>query len=270
MNTRIVLACCLILFCAGPLRALAFQYNQGRNLEVGYTVADFSYQEPDMEEDGILQGVTAMYLTQNPEKYFTAFSGRFLYGEVDYDGETWGGTPAQTQGPNYIAEGRLLLGRRYVRGGISWNPILGFGARYWNDDQESTDTLATYERETIYYYSPFGAMLGLDLKGNWSTVISAQYNLVWAGNVTSNFSDIDPKNDDITVYYPFMGGYGLESSLRLTLKKGGRSWTLEPYGSYWDFDTSDKQGVLIDGSPAYLYEPANETLLLGISLKLGF
>ncbi len=88
------------------------------------------------------------------------FDGRLSAGEVDYDGSYMDGTPLSTRGTDdLLFDVRLLWGRHWQPAEVISGVYAGLGYRYLNDD--SSDQLGGYERESNYLYIPVGVSEGL-------------------------------------------------------------------------------------------------------------
>ena len=231
--------------------------------EIGPELYSFKYEEPGyMTEEGIFYGValSATYrewIPESPEqalsdsKMMVRAEGRFAFGEVDYDGRTWGGTPLTIKNnDDFTLEGRLLLGPEWLGGNMLHTLCAGIGYRYLNDDLGSGEP-GGYERESNYYYVPIGYEIDTDLQAGWSLAGGIEYDYFLWGLQRSHIFPTIIENEQNS-------GYGYRASIKLQKKSKGVNLVIEPFFRYWDIDDSEiEYGVL---------EPANETTEYGIQL----
>ena len=240
---------------------------------ISFDTTYFDYQEEDgdlMEEDGFMFGLKGDYTYHRGNRLMAGFSLEYLTGDLDYDGETWGGAPVKEDTDDWIVECRGLAGYHFfLKGKHLLTPFLGIGYRYWNDD---TGGAGGYEREVEYWYSPLGIKIDGLLSDKWTWGISAEYDLFWKGKVKSHLSDVSSDFNDSKVDQDFGDGYGLMFSFRLERKLIKRySLSIEPYFRYWSVDESDTDILSYSGQPiGYVYEPENETFCYGLRLGIVF
>lgn len=244
------------------------EHSFGIGLETGY----FDYKENGlMEEDGFMYGVVGSYSYHSDNKLMINTSLKYSFGELDYDGQTWSGTPITADTDDWIVECRGLVGYDYVLNGRHLITLFtGIGYRYWNDD---IDTNGGYEREIQYWYSPIGVKTVSPLFDNWTWGLTAEYDLFWSGKVKSHLSDVLPGLNDPKVDQDFGDGYGLRFSVRFEKElKKNYALSIEPYIRYWDIDKSDTATLSYYGTPSvyYVYEPENETTSYGLRLNFEF
>ena len=134
-----------------------------REWYVGPEVYYFKYREPGlMKETGMFYGLRVGFTSRywvpaSPQeqpwgsKWMSRAEGRFAYGQVDYDGATWGGTPLTINDIDDFAwEIRLLMGPDLPGATTMLTPFGGIAYRYLNDD--SSSHVSGYERESNYLY----------------------------------------------------------------------------------------------------------------------
>ncbi len=238
--------------------------------DIGPEVYYFKYEEPGlMEEEGVFYGARLGYTYRdwvpassrkspsNGGGMFRA-EGRFAFGQVDYDGETWGGSPLTFDNQDdFVFEGRLLLGADMLRGDTLNTLYAGVGYRYLYDDLGSGG-LGGYERESNYLYIPLGYQFDSSHKVGWSFGATAEFDLFLWGQQNTHLSDVgfvDIENEQDS-------GYGLRGSVRFQKHGEKTDFIIEPFIRYWNIDKSD---VVLG-----VYEPANETLEYGIQLIWRF
>ncbi len=238
--------------------------------ELAFAVEDFSYEEPSlMKEEGTLYGGRVRWHSVNEQGFSLELQTTLLGGELDYDGYTWGGEPVQTDTDDVVWQGAVLAGYAFAsRDLIAYS---GLGGRYWRQELKG---VGGYEREIEWLYVP----LGLDWQGSfvnnrWSWSARAEGRWLITGEVTSHLSDVSRAFSDVENDVDDGYGYELSLSLRYRLEPSSvvEALVITPYYQYWDVDRSDLQPLRAWGVPvAEVYEPDNETEILGIRLGLSF
>jgi hypothetical protein len=259
-----------ILVLALALSSTAFAAGSGHELSLSAGTAVLNYEESRMQEEGVLYGAGLSYAYLGEAGWSLGMEGEIWGGRVEYDGETWGGAPLSSEGDDYILGGRGTAGWVFSRGLIEVELFTGFGARYWNDDQEGS---GFYERETTYYYSPLGLRVSKRFAPDkrWRLQAAAEYDLFWAGRNESHLSDADPAFNDPVLETGFGDGWGLRISCTVTRVMESLSVSATPFLRYWDVEASDKEDLTSGGVVVgRVYEPENETSMAGILLALSF
>ncbi len=234
----------------------------------------FKYKEPGvMKDTGMFYGLTASFTSRywvpaSPEeepwksKWMGRAEGRFAYGQVDYDGATWGGTPLSIHNiDDFVWEIRLLMGPDFPGDTCMLTPFAGIAYRYLNNDTSSH--VGGYERESNYLYLPLGLELVAQLNDGWSWGASAEFDFFLWGEQKSHLSDaggIDVDNRQ-------EGGYGTRASVKLQKKSGKIDFIIEPFIRYWDIEDSELETVPGVGP---VLEPKNYTLEVGMQFVLVF
>lgn len=233
--------------------------------KIGYQLSHMDYSEDGMNEKGYLNGIYAG-LTFHPGRTMIKLEGDYSSGDIDYDGQTWGGTPLTSSGDNKIFNLRGLLGYDWISGNQAITPYLGIAVRYWKDDQDSS---SGYKRETWYYYSPIGVMYNYKSASAWSFALQAEYDIFWQGKNKSAFSDVNPGLNDIEVKQT--QGYGVFLSASITYDFGIIGLNVEPFFQYWDVKESDSAALYYYGQlMTYAAEPDNDTKVWGVRVSADF
>ena len=246
---------------------------QTHTWEVGAEISHIKYKEPGvMEEEGTMYGLIGSYTYRDwvrPDSEVSdggrmlRLEGRYSWGEVDYDGSITGETPYTVSDvDDYLLEFRLLAGNDAVTSKGMNTGYLGFGYRYLNDDA-SFDPYG-YERESNYFYMPFGIQTTNDLGDGLSFGLAGEFDLLLFGIQVSHLSDVDPSYDDVKNFQWL--GFGLRGSTKLQKKTKHLDIIVEPFIRYWWVEESDPQ--YIDG--AIVWEPRNRSLEYGIHLLFRF
>ncbi len=171
-------------------------------------VSHYRYKEPGvMTNEGTLYGVVGSYTFHNlGDDDFSLpgangddlnswsairIEGRLGFGEVDYDGSFMDGTPLSTSGTDdLLIDVRLLWGREWQPARCVHAAYVGLGYRYLNDD--SSEQLGGYERESNYLYIPLGARRDFDLAGRWDLGLTGDFDVLIVGRQISHLDDADP------------------------------------------------------------------------------
>ncbi|MBI4597114.1 MAG: porin family protein [Candidatus Omnitrophica bacterium] len=266
MKRVVILGFCCSLMAAGPAMA---QQPDVHSFDLGPEVYYFNYEEPGvMEEDGVFYGVTADYHYHNT--LMLGLEGRFAYGSVDY---TSPGSGSIDDIDDFVIETRGTAGWDWtLNDRVLLTPFGGFGYRYLNDDtsgRTSTTGAAGYERESNYYYSPFGLAMRWTGQRGWSVSVSGEYDLFWSGKQISHLSDAVSTLNDLENTQE--GGYGTRTSLAVE-KTGQRiDWVFEAFWRYWDIEESNAAPLTLSGTVIGVgFEPANDTYELGGRITARF
>ncbi len=273
-------SCCMFFcLCLVLLGVSALTYagdagglSHGSSFDVEVQTFYFDYEEDgvNMEEEGFMYGMVGSYVFQGQDGLYFASTLEIDYGELDYDGETWGGTPVSADTEDWIIQWRCLLGLTvYDDRALSVIPFAGIGYRYWYDDIKAS---GGYEREIHYWYVPLGVKLAGALPYGWQVAVSAEYDFFLGGRVKSYLSDANFAFNDPEVDQDFASGYGLRASMGFQKRiTDGLDLLIEPFLRYWDIDKSDYATLTYYGTYyATVYEPANTTMSYGIRVGLRF
>jgi hypothetical protein len=235
------------------------------SFEIGPELYLFEYEEPGLMKEegefiGVVLGLTSRgWVGSLPDTiggFMFRAEGRFAYGQVDYEGQTWSGTPLTIENiDDFAFEGRLLLGGD-ILGGNTINTIYsGFGYRYLSDD-------LSYLRQSNYFYLPVGYQFDSTYKAGWSIGFRFEYDVFIKGIQRSRLSDVgylDVDNEQDS-------GYGYRASIKIQNKSRSGSFIIEPFFRYWDIDESEHEF----NPYGEFWEPANETTEIGIQIIFMF
>lgn len=241
---------------------------QGLSLELAAVAESFEYEEPGlMRETGELYGVEAALDAAEAPGWGFELRGRYLGGELHYDGQTQAGTPVETDTDDDLTQVAGHIGYTARDQGVDAFLYTGYGNRYWD---QTLNGPGGYQREIEWHYLPVGARMDGDLGARgWSWALRVEYRELLDGDVTSRLSDVDPGLNDLRNNVD--SGHGYRLAFRVERDLGGYALTVTPYYTYWDVEASDLQpvtfnGVLIGSG----YEPANETEVVGVTAGLRF
>lgn len=256
-------------------------------LTMGAEFSYFKYEEPDvMEETGPLFGVFAGYAMRTPENdkvsswqeffssyqnnYMFGIEGQFLAGQVDYDSRDTGSIDNINE---YLFEIRGLAGYNFPAGEATvLTPYIGLGYRYLDDNtggKTSTTGAAGYDRESHYFYMPFGLNIARPLEGPWSVGFNIEYDLFLDGTQESHLEDVSSALN--TLENDQNNGYGVRGSIQLVRQADTWNLLVEPFIRYWNVDESTIATITCGGTPcAAGYEPNNESTEYGVKVGTRF
>jgi hypothetical protein len=236
---------------------------------LGTEVSYIKYEEPGyMEDKGTMYGIVGLY-AYHDKRMVIKLEGKFSYGQVDYDGAYWNGTPLTMSGiSDYMLELRWLLGYDFVAKAITITPNLGMGYRYLQDNsQDKSD--GGYQRESNYIYIPIGIETVANLGNGWSLGTNIEYDLFLWGRQISYFNDIDPNYS--AVENEQMQGYGVRGSISIAKKGKKVDFIIEPFIRYWNIKESREGYIIHQGVPVgYGIEPNNDSTEIGCRLAVTF
>lgn len=232
-------------------------------------VSYFDYEEDsiDVSIEGPMYGIAARYdFHSATSRWMLGLQGELDFGSLDYDGATQSGIPVSADSDDTLFEARALAGLDFEPG-PDWllTPFLGLGFRYWYNDVSG---VGSYTREVSYLYLPLGLEVVHNLGSGWRLRMAAEGDVLLAGQVDSELSDVDPGLNDTTNSTDFGDGWGA----RVSLEARTRNFSVEPYFRYWDIDESDTDALTYYGYPTgfLVFEPANTTTVFGIQLGYHF
>ncbi|KIX13467.1 hypothetical protein [Dethiosulfatarculus sandiegensis] len=237
-------------------------------LGVGYQLTHMKYTESGIEEKGFLNGLYLNATWHTPTYgMMLKLEGEVGVGTIDYDGETWGGTPVSSSGDNQLLNLRFALGKDLdISPTAAITPYLGLALRYWNDKQDGS---GGYERETTYYYLPIGIELNIKPQDNMRLTFTAEYDFFLSGKNKSHLSDVSPGFNDVDLDQN--SGMGFRLAARLVWDMQTIAFTAEPFFRYWDIDESDRALLTFWGQPvSNVVEPDNDTKIFGLRLGVLF
>jgi len=231
--------------------------------EVAPEISYIRYKEPGyMKEDGVMYGINASAIYRAPvskplfggpqdaNSWMLRGDARFSWGEVDYDGALWDGTPYEVGDVKDAAlEFRAMVGYDFANEIARTTPYLGLGYRYLRDDL-SCDPLG-YERESNYLYMPFGFEIHFPSVDEWSLGTTVEYDLLLWGEQKSHFGDSYG-----TVENYQRTGNGFRASVRFEKSQPGVDFAIEPFVRLWWIAKSDSANGVI--------EPKNRSAEVGL------
>ena len=140
-NGRLWVSCLVMLICVffSPVSVLAADggpMNKQHTFSIAIESEYFKYTESSIKLDGLMLGIGGDYQFRSQCGLILNADVFLSFGQLDYDGQTWGGTPVTADSDDYIMEPRVLLGYEYA---FRWSglegitPYSGLGYRYWNN-----------------------------------------------------------------------------------------------------------------------------------------
>lgn len=208
-----------------------------------------------MSQDGFMLGLILNGDNYDNDTYF-GYKIRLGAGSVDY---TSAGTGTMENIPDYQLEGTIYGGLPIEAESYRLTPFTGFGYRYLlnaSGSRLSSNGYSGYDRESRYFYMPFG--LNLETKPSnsgsyWE--LRGEYLFFLFGQQKSYLSDVSPIYPDVTNDQE--EGSGIKLSAKYYLDP---AFAIEGYMDYWDIADSK-----LDVSGSFM-EPRNTTSETGIRL----
>lgn len=267
-----------VLLAVCPASAASADLLRPQGIEANLAVAWFDYEEPGlMNEYGFLPGIgiRARFRPAVPGIVFDA-QAEVFGGVLTYDGEYQDGTPLKTDTVDVLTEERGVIG--YDLLGKNWRltPYLGLGHRYWFDRIQAA---GGYRREIRYLFAPMGLEAAWRFNSSVVMGVRGEYDLFLQGWVTSHLSDVNTQWDDAENDQDFGSGHGLRGAVFAIWPMGrNQALTWEAFARYWWVGDSNRAVVAGPDDPNtleierryYVWEPENETVMLGFTLALAF
>lgn len=265
----------LLLVCVCPLLAQAKKHFW----EADYEMAHYKYKESGLmnlksqHRNGFHLGYT--YITDfsteeasnPPTKLLFGLDFRYMQGDVDYQGGTWGGAAFSADNlTDYYFEAMVRLGGQYL---LSEQMDLiiysGLGWRQLRNHLEESGA-GGYLRQSIYLYVPLGLKTAFTTPGQWKLQLALELDGLAGGHQSSHYD-----NSWGNVHNTQDAGMGFRASLRLTKMLGQVGLFVEPFWHYWKIEDSDIVYVYEPGHGTFgLQEPANSTREYGLKVGLSF
>lgn len=210
-----------------------------------------------LEESGVRFGLGVDYRYRSLKgKLPLRFRGEFVYGDVDYDGQTQSGIPAETNTTylSWKAEGDAAW--RFWFDKVVLDPMLGFGYKGWSRDIKSSGVIDpetgeggrsngyTEKWEMLYTYAGMRLETNRWRNDKWGLFGEASARIpVSVSNKVDEFGiTVHPKKD-ITPYAEIGGWYDM---VRVAAYYERMSFGQSPYspeGAYQPESTSDIFGL---------------------------
>lgn len=220
-------------------------------LGASFIHSQVNYKEPSvMSEKGALQGYSLeAYLAPSHWLVFQA-QGKWLDGNLEYDGSTFSGTPVSQTTKDKITEYRGLMMLKMGR----FAPYTGWGQRYWLND-----LVISYRRETTYQYIPIG------FRYVWRPFYLSYESRHFLGGVNKSYmGDIGGGRHDVTMKQKSGKGYSIEAGYLARISTFDLKFSFAY--EFWGIDDSETS---FDGVDT-LVEPHNSTNAYTFSAGIYF
>jgi hypothetical protein len=265
MTSRMLAIALLALAGLSPALARA-QTHPG--WEIGAEGYYYAYREPAfVAQTGPTFGVNASY-TLKRQQLFLTLNG---IGDIGYLNYTSSGTGRIHGIWNYTGDFRALAGSDFAGPfGTILSPYTGLGYRLLFDEaggRSSTTGAAGYDRLSNYLYLPVGLTLGIP-SGAWTLKPNLEFDYLIQGWQISYLSEVGYDNDPVNRQ---QHGYGLRASFLVETPTRYGRLSVGPFIRYWNIGKSVNATLNAGGQPvATVFEPANNTIEAGATLRLGF
>lgn len=263
--------CVLALAAAG---AAAFALTAAAELapaafEFGPEFEYYQYREPGvMKEHGGLLGGYMSFRALLGTSLDARMFGSAVGGEIQYEGSTWAGSSLEIDTPNWLLNFRPTLG--VVMGGQSGVLIIPYAgvALRWLQDDLSRNYAGGYIRQNTYVYVPLGMEMRSEV-GDWTFGISGEVDVLVVGK--NRNQDIPIGSSKYNATLTQTSGFGLQGCAYAKVKASPSfELSIEPFVSYWDLSKSDTKTLDTSQGNVEIYEPENNTLVIGCRLGLGW
>jgi len=242
---------------------------------LGYQALYFSYDEPKMQETGVLHGVHAKFSRSLKPGIDILLEGEILGGGLDYDGQTLDGDPVTTDSKDQLFSFEIRSRFTDFRE-RDIHPEVGLGYRFWSNELQDNAGVSGFLRETSYLYVPLEVFVPLRSGPRWTRSFRTGYRYFVEGKVTSHLSDVQSCYPNVTNTQG--SGQGWITSYTLQhYPRYGRDFSFTFFFKGWDVDSSDRvqtnhdisSSGCNDGSDR-VFEPKNETMMVGTVFEVYF
>lgn len=240
----------------------------------------FNYREFDLSEHeldretGFLPGFKA-HLEMEHDDWFGRVGAGLHKGEIDYDGETQNGQPAETRTQTRLLDLTLNLGYWLVRGSpADWAGYLHFSQRQWD-----RDILSTKQAQGIYEQYSWNEV-GTGVRYAWARPdtsirgheLALEVFRIVNGDIFVELSGLAGGSlPDVTLDLGDNSGTRLRYTLTQQLENGNRV-RIQPWFAYWEFGRSNTAVISNrdDTLRLEIVEPRSESWRLGVEVGLEF
>lgn len=264
---RIRIAALLLALSSGAV--LAYGTNSPL-VEIYGQAASFNWKEFDggdelLDESGPLFGV-GVRLHPDPLRVSLALRAEGYAGDVDYDGETFGGEPVEDTTEYVGARGEVALAAPvWIASArdVSLQFLAGIGGEQWQRDLGTDDPETEYTEEWYTIDARIGAALCFLKDGLQQGRIQVSAVLPFAAE---NHVDVETGTgtEGLDLEPEGQPGLCVEGSWRW-----GR-WIATLFYAYQKYDKSDEERVEIEAGPVVLpidfFQPESERQLLGLNV----
>lgn len=233
-----------------------------KKLYLGLESHYFWYTEPNvMSMYGPLSGGDFLYRPNIKGPLNLNLEWSIVFGIIQYDGQLSDGTPVKAGAFDGESNLRLMSEYQvYTEGVSNFYLDLGLGYRYLYD---RVDSNRAYTREIAYFYFPVGARSEFKIK-DYNFGVGFDYDFLWYGKAKSHLSEVTSGYPDATNTQK--NGNGLRVYLESYLQFKSYSLLVRPYYQWWYVDNSDQ---VVIAPKVTLYEPQNNSRILGLQILLG-
>ena len=234
--------------------------NYAKNVDVYLQVQSFTWKEfingsEILEESGPIYALGGLVKIENNSLTFRT-RGELFAGRITYDGQTQGGTPAETD-TQYV--GIKLEGdagwKKRVKENASIEPFAGIGVRIWNRDIKSTSNATGVTEKWTSVYARLG------LRGD--SALSDKLTLFAEGGLKLPFYNSNRVDDDDDI--------SLEPKSRVSgFAEAGLKWNQLWASIFYEGLRFDKSDVEPIGGGWGIYQPKSEADIFGLNVGYSF
>lgn len=254
----------LYALCAVALHLSAHGQDKATSLSspaettLGVTLSSYKYEERTfMALNATMAGLawsqsrnlSALWAGGN---WFVRTELRYANGQADYI-SLRSGTIDNT--PNWLLEGRALVGKDFDMGSYVLAPYVGIGLRHLHNDLRTNDLRMGYRRDTRYTTLPIGVTHRFLWDNRHKVSTTLEYSHWHRGVHKARLSDQNPNGVDVRLAQKT--GHGLRLSSMVQMGQ----WSVGPTVNFWKIDQSEVTSH---------FEPRNTTRDIGFQLMRHF
>lgn len=252
------------ILCGLALHASAFALDANSSLlspaetTLGVTFSSYKYEERAIMA---LNATMAGVAWRQSRKLSSPWAGgnwfvrtelRYANGQANYSSLS-SGTIDNT--PNWLLEGRALVGKDFDMGSHVLAPYVGIGLRHLHNDLRTNDQRQGYRRDTRYTTLPIGVTHRFLWDNRHKVSTTLEYSHWLKGVHKARLADQNPNGVDIRLVQKTGHGLRLSSMVQIG------HWSVGPTVNFWKVDQSEVTTH---------FEPRNTTRDIGFQLMRHF
>ena len=262
---RLIITLAFSILTATSLLGLVFTPVVNAETDIYFKVDSVTWKEFSdtgtqiLKETGELYGLGIAGKTDRLNAW--TFMGKFelFGGSLDYDGQTQGGIPAQTDTDYFGLKLEGTIGWNFpVSEKASIEPFGGLGVRYWSRDLQSTPTGIGYEELWWSFYSKFGV--------HGDLVVSDTVKLFAEGGIILPISN----ENEVNLGFAGLGNITLEPGNEPSaFGEVGLRWKRLKVAAFYESLRFSKSDLVQSGGFVF-WQPESEADIFGLYLGYSF
>ena len=202
---------------------------------------------------------------------YLRFSGSYASGDLAYDGSDQNGTAIYfSNDPQKFYRFEANVGYVFQAGpNTSLVPYIGYGYRYW-ERGEANPSIGNYREVYDWHYLSLGIRIEHDLNSRWRVGIAAAANIMFMGRMKVSLSELDSGYNDPAFNLGDRIGLRITVPIRYALT-GNWSVTGTPWYEYSPIGASDMELLTYRGTgKSLVMEPSSTTTQYGFDLGIAY